>query len=119
MCSEFYHYLLVCNLKSSNVDVVNGSSCKFAIKLFSSKGFQIMEKKLPQLKDIVSGELGPPLHNDRPRSQELSLDGGPEADWARPHNQHPVPLAVEAVAAVQFVPRLLLQNLEDFLILER
>ena len=78
-----------------------------------------MEKKLPQFEDIVSGELGPSLHDDRPRPQELSLDGSSEADRARPHHQHPVPLAVEAVAAVQFVPRLLLQNLEDFLKLER
>ena len=69
--------------------MVNGSSCKFAIKLFSSKGFQIMEKKLPKLKDVVSGELGPPLHYDRPRSQELSLDGSPEANRPRPHHDHP------------------------------
>ena len=78
-----------------------------------------MEKKLPQFEDIVPGELGPPLHNDRPRPQELSLDGGPQADRAGPHHKHSVPLTVEAVAAVQFVPRLLLQNLEDFLKLER
>ena len=53
-----------------------------------------MEKKLPQFEDIVSGELGPSLHDDRPRPQELSLDGSSEADRARPHHQHPVPLAV-------------------------
>ena len=71
-----------------------------------------MEKKLPKLEDIVSGELRPPLHYDRPRPEKLGLDGGPEADRARAHHQHPVPLAVEAVAAVQLVPSLFLQYLE-------
>ena len=97
--------------------MVDGSCRELPVKLFSPESLQVVNEELPELEDIVPGELGPPLHDDRPGPEELGLQGGPEAHGAGPHNQHSVPLAVEAVAAVELVPSLLLEYFENLFIL--
>ena len=107
------------DLQRSDVDVIDGSSRELSVKLFSTKSLQVVNEKLPEFEDVIPRELRPPLHDDCPGTQKLSLQGRPETNRPRPHHQHSVPLAVEAVATVELFSSLLLQYSEYFFILVR
>lgn len=63
-------------------DVVNGSSTKFAIKLFGAEASQVMNGVGPEVQYVVPGEGVPLLDHHHPGAHQSELDGGAQAAGA-------------------------------------
>ena len=58
--------------------MVDAPRRELPIELLGAQGLEVIEQELPQLEDVVPRELRPPLHDHRPRAQQLRLYGGAE-----------------------------------------
>ena len=58
--------------------MVDASRRELPVELLGAQGLEVIEQELPQLEDVVPGKLRPPLHDHRPRAQQLRLYGGAE-----------------------------------------
>lgn len=63
-------------------DVVNGSSTKFAIKLFGAEASQVMNGVGPKVQNVVPGEGVPLLDHHHLGAHQSELDGGAQAAGA-------------------------------------
>ena len=97
--------------------MVDVPGAKFAEELLGSERLEVVDEELPELEDVVAGEVVPPLDDDDLGTEQLGLNGCPEAAGSSPGHQDTHLFG--QVALVGLLAGLLVQDLEDLPVLER